>query len=254
MPKSKRAALKALELDDTLAEAQASLALVQSVYDFDRTAAERGFQRALSLRPSDAQTHLWYGIHLAGGGRFDEAVAEIQQAQQLDPVSPAISAYIGFPLYFAHRYDDAIQRMLPLTEIYPDYNPLHAVLALSYEQKGDWSKAIAEMEKAYELDKESESEGLAQLGQIYAAAGRTADARQVLRQLSELSHHRYVSAYNMGVLYAGLGEKDEAFRWLQKVEEDRSEWFALINVDPRLDALHTDPRFAGILRHVGLGR
>ncbi len=254
MPKSKRAALKALELDDTLAEAQASLALVQSVYDFDRAAAERGFQRALSLRPSDAQTHLWYGIHLAGGGRFDEAVAEIQQAQQLDPVSPAISAYIGFPLYFAHRYDDAIQRMLPLTEIYPDYNPLHAVLALSYEQKGDWSKAIAEMEKAYELDKESESEGLAQLGHIYAAAGRTADARQVLRQLSELSHHRYVSAYNMGVLYAGLGEKDEAFRWLQKVEEDRSEWFALINVDPRLDGLHTDPRFAGILRHVGLGR
>ena len=252
MPKSKRAALKALELDDTLAEAQASLALVQSVYDFDRASAERGFKRALSLRPSDAQTHLWYGIHLAGGGRFHEAVAEIQQAQQLDPVSPAISAYIGFPLYFAHHYEDAIQRMLPLTELYPEYNPLHAVLALAYEQKGDWSKAITEMEKAYELDKESESEGLAQLGHIYASAGRTADARRVLKQLNELSHKRYVSAYNMGVLYAGLGEKDEAFRWLQKVEEDRSEWFALINVDPRLDALHADPRFAGILRSVGL--
>jgi serine/threonine-protein kinase len=254
MPKSKRAALKALELDDTLAEAQASLALVQSVYDFDRPAAERGFKRALSLRPSDAQAHLWYGIHLAGGGRFDEAVAQIQQARQLDPVSPAIGAYLGFPLYFAHHYEDAIQRMLPLSELYPDYNPLHAVLALAYEQKGDWSKAIMEMEKAYELDKESESEGLAQLGHIYAAAGRTQDARRVLSQLNELSHKRYVSAYNMGVLYAGLGDKDEAFRWLQKVEEDRSEWFALINVDPRLDALHSDPRFAGILRRVGLGR
>jgi Flp pilus assembly protein TadD len=142
--------------------------------------------------------------------------------------------------------------MLPLTDIYPDYHQFHAVLALANEQKGDWSRAITEMERAYELDKESESEGLAQLGHIYAAAGRTLDARRVLKQLNELSQKRYVSAYNMGVLYASLGEKDEAFRWLQKVEEDRSEWFALINVDPRLDALHADPRFAGILRSVGL--
>jgi TolB-like protein/tetratricopeptide (TPR) repeat protein len=254
MPKAKRAALKALELDDTLADAQASLALIRSVYDFDRAAAEQGFRRALDLRPSDAQAHLWYGIHLAGVGRFDEAVREVGRAQQLDPVSPATNTYIGFPLYFAHRYDEAIQRMLPLIEMYPDYNPVHAVLALSYEQKGEWSKAIAEMERAYELDKESESEGLAQLGHIYATAGRTADARRVLGQLKELSGKRYVSAYNMGVLYAGLGERDEAFRWLEKVEEDRSEWFALINVDPRLDGLHGDARFAGILRRVGLGK
>ena len=254
MPKAKRAALKAIELDDTLADAQASLALIRSVYDFDRAAAERGFKRALDLRPSDAQAHLWYGIHLAGVGRFDEAVREVQRAQQLDPVSPAMNTYMGFPLYFARRYDEAIQRMLPLTEMYPDYNPVHAVLALAYEQKGEFSKAIAEMERAYELDKDTESEGLAQLGHIYATAGRTADARRVLGQLKELSGKRYVSAYNMGVLYAGLGERDEAFRWLEKVEEDRSEWFALINVDPRLDGLHGDARFRGILRRVGLGR
>ena len=92
------------------------------------------------------------------------------------------------------------------------------------------------------------------MGHVYATAGRTADARRVLGQLKELSGKRYVSAYNMGVLYAGLGERDEAFRWLEKVEEDRSEWFALINVDPRLDGLHGDARFAGILRKVGLGR
>jgi serine/threonine-protein kinase len=254
MPKAKRAALKALELDDTLADAQASLALIRSVYDFDRAAAGQGFRRALDLRPGDAQTHLWYGIHLAAVGRFDEAVTEVQRAQQLDPVSPAMNTYVGFPLYFAHRYDEAIQRMLPLIEMYPDYNPVHAVLALAYEQKGERSKAIAEMERAYALDKDSESEGLAQLGHIYATSGRTADARRVLEQLKELSGKRYVSAYNMGVLYAGLGDRDEAFRWLGKVEEDRSEWFALINVDPRLDGLHGDARFREILRHVGLGK
>src|ERR1700674_2345652 len=132
----------------------------------------------------------------------------------------------------------------------PGYHQTHAFLGLAYEQKGEWAKAIAELEQAYKLD--SEPEALAQLGHVYAVSGRTADARKVLKQLTQRARRQYISAYNFAVLYAGLGEQDEAFRWLQKVEEDRSEWFAAVNVDPRLDALHSDPRFAGILRSVGL--
>jgi tetratricopeptide (TPR) repeat protein len=184
--------------------------------------------------------------------RFDEAVAEAEEAQKLDPVSPAINAYVGPPLYLAHRYDEAIRRIQPVAEMFPNYVHPHAWLALSYEQKGEWTKATAEMERAYALDNEPQS--LAQLGHIYAVSGRTADARKVLRQLLELSRRRYVSAYDIALLYAGLGQEDEAFRWLLKVEQDRSEWFAVVNADPRLQGLHSDPRFASILRSVGLAR
>jgi tetratricopeptide (TPR) repeat protein len=252
MPKAKAAAMKAIELDDTEGEAHATLALVQSLYEFDRVAAEKGFRRALELKPSNAEAHLWYGIHLAGIGRFDESVSELEMAHKLDPVSVAMNAYVGGPLFFARRYDQLIQRLQPIADMNPGYHQTHAFLGLAYEQKGDWAKAIAELELAYKLD--SEPEALAQLGHAYAVAGRTADARKVLKQLTQQARRQYISAYNFAVLYAGLGERDEAFRWLQKVKEDRSEWFAAVNVDPRLDALHSDPRFAGVLRSVGLAQ
>jgi tetratricopeptide (TPR) repeat protein len=185
-------------------------------------------------------------------GRFDEAVAEVNRAQKLDPVSPGVNSYFGLILFLAHRYDELIQRMKPIADFHPEYHQSYAWLALAYEQKREWDKAIEGMSKAYELD--SEPEALAQLGHIYAVAGRTADARRALAQLHQLSRRRYVPAYDFAVLYAGLGERDEAFRWLQKVEQDRSEWFAAINVDPRLDDLHADPRFAGMLRRVGLAK
>jgi RNA polymerase sigma factor (TIGR02999 family) len=250
MPKAKAAALKAIELDGALGEAHAALALVRYLYDFDRAGAEQSFRRALELRPSDAQTHLWYGLHLAGLRRFDAAYAEVERARILDPVSPGMNAYVGLCLYFARRYDEAIQRLRPLADADPGYHHPHALMALSFEQKRDYPKAIAEMETAYKLDQEPEA--LAQLGHMYAVAGRTADARRVLRELAEISRKRYVSAYQFAVLHAGLGEIDEAFRRLGDVERDRSEWFASVDVDPRLDALHSDPRFAAVLRSVGL--
>jgi serine/threonine protein kinase/Flp pilus assembly protein TadD len=252
MPKAKWAALKALALDDSLADAHAMLALVRSAYEFNQAGAGNEFKRAIELKSSDAQVHLLYGIHLAEIGRVDEALSEVEQAQKLDPVSPFLSGYIGVPLFLAHRYDEAIQRLQPIVELHPDYQHPHSLLALAYEQKGLLAKAIPEMERAYELDRDQD--GLAQLGHMYAVAGRTADAIRLLGQLQELSRRRYVSAYNIAVLYAGLGQKDEAFHWLQKVEEDRSEWFAAVNVDPRLDPLHSDPRFAGVLRSVGLSQ
>ena len=221
MPKAKWAAQKALEIDETLGEAHATLALVSSLYEFNRVDAEKSFRRALELKPSDAQTHLLYGIHLAGMGRFSEAIAEVEEARKLDPASPAMNGYIGLPLFLARRYDEIIRRLQPMADRHPDYHHPYVWLALAYEQKGDWARAIAAMEKAYRLD--GQPEALAQLGHVYASSGRPADARRVLSDLEQLSRKRYVSAYNFAVLHAGLGERDEAFRWVNKVAEDRSE-------------------------------
>jgi tetratricopeptide (TPR) repeat protein len=211
------------------------------------------FQQALALDPNyHAEAHVWYGMHLGGIGRFDEAQSELEPARKLDPASLAMRVYAAVPLYYAHRYDEIIQRLQSIVDINQDYHPSYAFLGLAYEQKRDWTKAVAELERAYQLDPQPEA--LAQLGHVYAVAGRGADARRVLAQLTQLARERYVSAYNFAVLYAGLGDSDEAFRWLQKVEQDRSEWFGAVNVDPRLDGLHADPRFAVVLRSVGLAK
>ena len=250
MPRAKAAALKALEIDDNLAEAHAALAIVRSLYEFNRGEAEQGFRRALELKPGDALAHLWYAFHLIGIGSFDQALVEVQQAQKLDPSSPSINAYVGISLYLARRYDQLIERLGPVAEMHPNYHHPHAWLALAYEQKRDWPNAVAEMEKAYALD--GQSEALAQLGHIYAAAGRIKDARRVLGKLTELSRRQYVSAYNFAILHAGLGDRDLAFQELAKAQEDRGEWFSFAGVDPRLDGLRSDSRFPAVLQSVGL--
>jgi len=250
MPKARAAAHTALQLDDSLGGAHASLALIHSFYEFDRAAAEHEFKRAIELKPSDMLAHLWFGLHLAALGRFDESMSEVELAQKIDPVSISTTTYIAFPMYMARRYVQLIERLQPIADMHPDYHQVHAFLALAYEQQHEWTRAIDEMELAYKLDHEPEA--LAQLGHIYAGAGRSADARRVLSELKELSRKRYISPYHFAVLHTALGERDEAFRFLEKVEEDRSEWFGNINVDPRLDELHSDPRFARILKIVGL--
>jgi serine/threonine protein kinase/tetratricopeptide (TPR) repeat protein len=251
MPKAKAAALRAIELDDTLGEAHATLALIRSVYDFNHGEAEKGFQQALKLKPGDATVHTWYGLYLVAMGRFDDGAAELEQAQKLDPVSPALNGYSGAVLYYAHRYDEVIRRMRPIIEKNPDYQQPYAWIALAYEQKGEWDKAIAAMEKSTQLVG-GEVDGLAQLAHIYAVVGRKGDSRRVLKRVKEIARHRFVSAWDFALIHAGLGEQDEAFRWLQKVEQDRSEMFVLMNVDPRFDPLRADPRFPGVLRSAGL--
>jgi tetratricopeptide (TPR) repeat protein len=175
----------------------------------------------------------------------------LEQARLLDPVSPALNGYAGAVLYYAHRYDEVIQRMAPIIEKNPEYQQPYAWLALAYEQKGEWPKAIATMEKCVELDGFG-ADGLAQLGHMYAVAGRSGDARRMLQRVTDISRRRYVTAWDFALLHAGLGERDESLHWLEKVEEDRSEMFVLINVDPRFDALRSDPRFAAVLRSAGL--
>ena len=253
MPKARAAALHAIELDGTLGEAHATLALVRYGYEFDPAEAEKGFRRALQLTPGSAEVHLWNALHLTAMRRGDDALAEMERARQLDPVSPALNAYMGALLYFSHRYDEIIQRMRPIIEAHPQYHEPHWWLAMAYEQKGDWAKAIEEGEKTLSLYGD-ETEGLASMGHLFAMAGRTADARKMLRRILDLSGKRYVPAYGVAVLYAGLGERDEAFRWLRKVEQDPTEDFAFVHLDPRLSELRSDSRFADVLRLMRLPR
>ena len=174
MPRAKAAALKAIDLDETLGEAHATLALVRSVYDFNHADAEKEIHRAFELKPSDAGAHVWYGLYLVAMSRFDEAATELNRAQKLDPGSPALNGYAGAVLYYAHRYDEVIRGMRPLIEKNPDYQQPYAWIALAYEQKGEWDKAVTAMEKSTQLDG-GEVDGLAQLAHIYAVVGRTAD-------------------------------------------------------------------------------
>ena len=256
MPKAKSAALRAIQLDETLGEAHATLALVRSVYDYDRTEAEKEFKRAIELKPGDAQSRVWYASHLVAGGRVNEAMDEVERARKLDPVSPGLNGYIGAILYFAHRYDQIVRRMQPIAEMYPDLVEPRWWAAMAYEQKSEWAKAIANAEwccgKLADPMTDS-TDGFAQLGHMYAMSGRAADARRVLQEIIGLSARRHVSSYTTAILYAGLNERDETFRWLQKAWEDRQEDLAYVNVDPRLNAFHSDPRFAALLRNVGLG-
>jgi len=253
MPKARAAALTAIKLDDSLGEAHATLALVRYGYEFNPAEAEKGFKRALELTPGSAPAHLWNGMHLTAMGRADEALAEAERARQLDPASPALNSYIGVLLYFSHRYDEIIQRMRPIIEAHPEYHEPHWWMAMAYEQKGDWAKAIEEAQKTLALYPDG-TDGLAALGHMFAMAGRTADARKMLRRVLRLSSDRYVAAYGVAVLYAGLGERDEAFRWLRKVEQDPSEDFAFAHLDPRLDSIRVDARFAEITRLMRLAR
>lgn len=252
MPKAKWAAEKALQLDDSLAEAHATLAMVRSMYEFNRGAADEGFRRAVELKPSDPVAHIWYSFHLAGMGRLDESLAESKRAAELDPVSPGTNAYNGWPLFFARRYGDLIAQMQPLADANPAFNLPFCLLGEAYTQKGDWGKAIPYLEKSHQMDGLPES--LAQLGRAYALAGRSADARKVLQRLTRMSRRRFASAYNFALIHAGLGERDKALDWLEKVEDDRSDWFTVLDVDPRLDSLRSDPRFEVVRRKAGLAQ
>jgi tetratricopeptide (TPR) repeat protein len=185
-PKAKEAAIRALALDDTLAEAHATLAFVKTSYDWDWPSAEREFKRAIELNPNYATAHQWYSNLLDGTGRVDEAIAEAKRAQEADPVSPIISTATGQALYFARRHDQAIEPLRKALEMDPSFWLAHRLLAMVYEQSGRYEEAIAEGQKALSLTEGAPS-GLAVLGHAYAAAGRRADAQKVVTELKDLS-------------------------------------------------------------------
>ena len=250
--KAREAATKALELDDTLAEAHNALATVKGDYDWDWPGAEREFRRAIELNPGYATAHQWYGELLSNLGRYEEALAEIKRAQQLDPLSLIINAVSGRTLLAAGQDDLAIEQLRKTLEIDPNFARAHWLLGMAYLRKGAFAEAIAEFQRAATLSPNI-IEYKGGLGHAYGRAGKRAEAHKLLYELKEHSKRRYVSSCDFAAIYAGLGEKDQAFAFLEKAYEQRDPKLVLWgNVGPLLDPLRSDPRFADLLRRVGL--
>jgi tetratricopeptide (TPR) repeat protein len=247
-PKAKEAALKALEIDDTLAEAHASLAYAKANHDWDWSGGEREFQRAIALNQDYAMAHLWYGWTLVNTGRIEESIAEVKRALELDPLSLEINWFLGVAYYFARQYDQAIEQLRKTLELDANFYLPHIFLGWAYVQKSMYKEGITELEKAVAISPSNIS--LACLGYGYAAAGRRPEAQKVVDQLDELSKQRYVPPFHRAIICVGLGEKDKAFEWLEKAYEDR--FIIAIKVNPIFDPLRSDPRFADLLRRMNL--
>ncbi len=250
-PKAGAAAAKALEIDDTLAEPHTSLAFSKVQYEWDWAGAEREFRRSIELDPNYATAHQWYSIYLTAIGRTAQALASVRRAQELDPLSLAITSQVGQALHLARRYDEAIEQIRKALEMDPNFARGHLFLGMPYEQKLMYQEALAEHEKALELSGGSPL-ALGALGHAYAVSGQRGKALKTLADLRELSRHRYVAPFDSAVVYAGLADKERTFEWLEKAFDDRSSRMKFLNVDPRFDPLRSDPRFASLLRRMGL--
>lgn len=249
-PKAKEAATKALEIDDTLAEAHTSLAFVKFRWDRDRIEAEREFQLAIKHKPTYAPAHQWYSSYLVAFERFDEAIAEAKRAQQLEPLSFIASSHLAWILYLSGQPDAAIAECNRMLKLAPNFFPAHRYLGLAYEQKGMRQKAIAEFQRGLQLS--GSPLMLALLGHAHAVAGNTSEARKILNELSELRTRRYVASSTVAAIHAGLGEKDEAFKWLEKAYEERDVWLMNLKVDPVFSNIKSDARFQDLLTRTGL--
>jgi len=247
-PLARAAALKALKIDDTLAEAHASLGYSQHL-DWNWAEAAREFQRALNLNPGYAVAHHWYSGYLADIGRFDEAIAEGLRAQELDPYSLIIVRDLGSAFYFARRYEEAVKQYRKALELDPDFAPSRAFLGMAYSLLGDHQRAIAEGLAAVRLSGDAPGR-LAALGRIYAAAGRKKEAENVLGQLAQLSETAYVSSFDVALIYVLLGDKERALGLLGTAFEARDPEMVRLKRDPFLDALRADPRFQDLMRRM----
>jgi tetratricopeptide (TPR) repeat protein len=251
-PKAKAAAIKASELNERLAEAHNALAFATLSFDWDWAAAEWIFMRAFEINPHFATARHWYGFCLGMLGRVDEALIEVRRALELDPYSLIIRTHGGLMLYWARRYDEAIEQFGQTLEVEPQFAAAHYFLGWACEQKAMYEETISHLQTALVLSERS-PDMLAALGHAYAVFDKKAKAEKVLEELRELSKQRFVSAYDFAILYAGLGQKDQAFKWLESAYEERS--FSLVmslKAEPRLDSLQTDPRFQDLVHRIGL--
>ena len=249
-PKAKDAAVKALEMDETLAEAHTSLAFIKFRWDRDRVETEREFQQAIKLKPAYAPAHQWYSSYLVALERFDEAIAEAQRTQELEPLSFVTSSHLGWILYLSGQNDRAIAQCTKILELDPNVFPALRYRGLAYEQKGMYAEAIADFEKGVKLS--GSPLMVALLGHAYAASGKKAEAQHLLGELQDLQSRRYVSPYTVAAIYAGLGDRDQTFKWLEKAFEERDIWLMNLKVDPVFSKLRTDRRFTDLLARAGL--
>jgi tetratricopeptide (TPR) repeat protein len=251
MPKAKAAALKALELDDTLAEAHVSLGWAGFTYDLDWPAAGKHLERAIVLNPAYPLAHSYYSLYLGALGRPEEGLTEAKRALDLDPVSPAINHYVVVQLYLARRFDEAIEQCRKTLELDLSFTPAHWTLGQVYAAKGMYREALAEYEKFATLSGGSPG-STALVGYAHARLGQRSYAFRVLDQLRAASRQRYVPALSFAIVYVGLGEKEQAFLWLEKAYDERTNALAYLNVQATWDPLRSDPRFADLVRRIGL--
>jgi serine/threonine protein kinase/Flp pilus assembly protein TadD len=250
-PKAKAYAVKAVELDETLAEAHAALGALKHFYDWDFPGAERELKRALELDPRSGLAHTLYGINLGAVGRADEAIAESKRGLDLDPLSAVISADLGDAYYFARQYDQAIEQLRKTLELDPNIPFAHLRLAQAYAQEGRYAETITQLAQVRTLT-ESWPPLMAELGYTYAASGQREAAQKLLQELKGRAAREYINPYFIALLYLGLGEEEQALVWLDKAYEERSGWITRLKVEPRFDRLRADPRFQDLARRVGL--
>lgn len=249
-PKAKEAAIKALDIDEKLAEAHASLAFIKFRWDWDRAETEREFQEAIRLKPSYAPAHQWYSSFLVAVERFDEAIAEAKRTDELEPLSFVASSHLAWIYYLSGQSDKAIEQGKKILDLDPTSFPARRYLGLAYEQKGMYPEAIAEFEKGVKLS--GSPLMLALLGHAYAVSGKRAEAQRVLDDLQQLQSQRYVSPYTVAAIYAGLGDHEQAFKWLDKAVDERDIWLMNLKVDPVFAKLRQSRRFTDLLAQIRL--
>ncbi len=246
-PAGEAAAKKALELDDMLAEAHASLAFAKLHYDWDWPAAEKEFKRAIELNPGYATAHQWYAEYLAAMGRYDEALKEINRARELDPLSLVIKTNVGKQLFWAHRYGEAIKELKDTIDLDPDYLWPHVFLAMAYEHSGMYPEAEAESRKITTLI--GGHPGI-DVAYFYAVSGRRAQAQEVLSYWIQRSSKEHIEPFFISGIYAALGESDRAFAWLDRAYQERNFNMPFLKTLPWFDRLHSDARFQDLLRRM----
>ena len=251
-PKAKAAALKALEIDDSLAEAHTSLGFYWLMYDWNFREAERAFKRAVELNPNYANAHDGYSFYYKATGQHEQAIRACRQAQKLDPLSLFATVSLAWAYYFARQFERAIEQNQKALEMDPRFVFAHWSAGLACAQQGRMEESTAALERAVEHS----GGGLtfkAHLGYVYALAGRRAEAARLVEELKELAGQRYVPAYYVAIIYLGLGEHDEVFDWIESALAERSGFLAFIKVEPMFDPLRADQRFIDLTGHIGNG-
>ena len=250
-PRAQAAALRALEMDASLLDAQLTLASIKLNYDWDWQGAESAFRQVVQTNPDHATAHQRFSLYFAAMGDAQRSLQEIQHALAIDPLSLSINFSYGWRLYLARQYDQAVQQLKTTIDLDPDFVLAHLVLGETYEQQGEYQKAVEELNKAVALSPQSPLM-LAGLARAQARVGNRPEAEKILARLSEMARRQYVSPFYIAVVYTGLGDNNLALNWLEKAYEDRSNGLIFIKVDPELDPLRTLPRFKELQRRMGL--
>ena len=250
MPQAKAAALRALEIDDSLAEAHTALGFYLSNYEWDRDGSEKEYRRAIELKPNYATAHHWLGADLVYVKRFDDSLVELRRGEELDPLSPIIGTNLGDTLVFARRYDEAIAQYRRILVSNPNFAYTHRALGWAYGSKGMYPEAIAETRTAIELNNGSSAKGY--WGLWLAKSGKRDEAVKLLSELKQETTRDYVQSYTFALIYIGLGDKEEALNWLEKQMSGRSETANTYAVAPELDELRSEPRFKEMLKRMNL--